>query len=88
MTKNQVEPTVGYAWALGSSAWLCLVGMVVVVIPIGLIFGETAGRWALGSVGALSLGMTWLFAEAVHALQAERGETQDVLLSSTSGRSL
>lgn len=78
MRGNSVEPKVGYAWALGASALLLLVGVLTVAVPVGLIFGEAAGRWALGAVGTLSLGMTWLLGEAVQAWRAERGEDQMV----------
>lgn len=74
MKRNSVEQNLGYAWALGATAWLLLVGVAAIVVPVGLLFGEEAGRYALIGVASVSLAMTWLFAEAVHALKVDSGE--------------
>lgn len=86
MKRNSVEQNIGYAWALGATAWLLLVGVAALVVPIGLIFGEEAGRYALIGVSAVSVAMTWLFAEAVHALKLDSGELADAAISAVSSR--
>lgn len=80
MSRNSVEQKVGYAWALGGAACVFLSGVVSVVIPVGLIFGEEAARWSMGVVGVLTAGMTWLFGEAVHAWRLDQGEGEPVPL--------
>lgn len=85
---NSIEQKVGHAWALGASACALLLGVFAVAVPVGLIFGETAGRWALGAVGTMWIGMTWLFVEAVQAWRLERGEGEPVPLQAVSRRSL
>lgn len=86
MKRNSVEQNIGYAWALGATAWLLLVGVATVVVPVGLFFGQEAGRYALIGVGSVSLAMTWLFAEAVHAIKVDSGEAATVPISAVSSR--
>lgn len=78
MNQRFDNESVGLAWVLRVMGWVALMGSVLVAAPIGLLFGETAGSWALGAVGTVALTTAWLSVEALRAWHGpERAEAAE-----------
>lgn len=69
----------GLGWVLWVSGWSLLVGSVLFVLPTYLMAGTEVALWLASGVAFVSLCLTWLAAEAGHALNAERASEPELL---------